>query len=293
LNAFAVRIADVTLAVRNLDGECALHVQPTLAPFVVDVPAAADIELVVRFGDTRALAPASLAFDSGGVWRLFDEADGTRRFELRTPLVDNGAVAYKVARVDAAFRRGEIIVHEPYFGRNAPVTALEYPIDELLFMHHLACGTGVVMHGCGLVDAGRGFLFLGASGAGKSTMGSLWQRHREPLILSDDRIVLSFKDDRLWMSGTPWHGEASLAAAGGAPLERIFMIRHAAANSRVAINDATAVAVARLFACGFPPFHDRAALAFVMKFLARVANSVPVEDLGVVPTAAIIDTILA
>ena len=58
-------------------------------------------------------------------------------------------------------------------------------------IHRLACGQGLEVHAVGIVDEiGRGHLFLGHSGAGKSTTARLWLEQPEIRILSDDRIVL-------------------------------------------------------------------------------------------------------
>ena len=68
----------------------------------------------------------------------------------------------------------------------------------------LGDGRGLVVHGCGMFDGSdEAYLFVGQSGAGKTTMARLW--HAEPgvLILSDDRVILRSEPDGVWMYGTP------------------------------------------------------------------------------------------
>ena len=68
---------------------------------------------------------------------------------------------------------------------------LEYPLDELLLQGLLARGRGAEIHACGIADgSGRGLLFVGQSGAGKTTMARLWEGERGITVLSDDRIIL-------------------------------------------------------------------------------------------------------
>ena len=68
---------------------------------------------------------------------------------------------------------------------------LEYPLDELLWIHRLSMGEGVEVHGCGVIAPdGRGLLLTGHSGAGKSTSSRLWSQHDGARVLSDDRIIL-------------------------------------------------------------------------------------------------------
>src|SRR3989449_11671129 len=132
-----------------------------------------------------------------------------------------GPLPYKVASVDRGFTAGEVWLHQPYFPSGLPVHPLEYPLDELLLIHLLAAGRGVEVHACGVVAPnGQGYLFVGQSGAGKTTMARLWQKAQAGgiRILSDDRIILRKSNGTVWMYGTPWHGEAAMACAARAPL---------------------------------------------------------------------------
>src|SRR5207237_1133299 len=82
----------------------------------------------------------------------------------------------------------------------ASVSPLEYPLDELLITNWLSCGRGVEVHACGLVDReSGGHLFLGHSGAGKSTTTLLWKKLRDVRVLSDDRIILRKHATDIWM----------------------------------------------------------------------------------------------
>ena len=119
----------------------------------------------------------------------------------------------------------------------------EYPLNELLFIDLLAQGRGVEVHASGLIDPqGNGRLFLGQSGAGKTTISRLWQRLRGVRILSDDRIILRNEGGRIWMHGTPWHGEGLMALPARAPLTQIYFLRHSPSNSLVPQGKAEAVA---------------------------------------------------
>jgi serine kinase of HPr protein (carbohydrate metabolism regulator) len=108
-------------------------------------------------------------------------------------------------------------------------------------------------------------LFVGASGAGKTTMARLWLAERDAVILSDDRVVLRGEPDGLWMYGTPWHGEEPLASPDRVRLAGVFFLHH---HERHEIAPVTRIdGVARLFAASFPPFHDARALDFTLGFI--------------------------
>jgi hypothetical protein len=243
-----------------------------------------DVELRVRAMDERVPTGGDLVFDSGAVWRLFRTAEGFR-IECTSDVV--GTAPYKIATFDESFTRGEISLRTDAVGD--VVDPLEYPLDEVLVAHLLGRGRGVEIHGCGLVDRdGRAYLFAGQSGAGKTTTARLWE-HEDVSVLSDDRIIVREVGSEMHMFGSPWHGEAELASPASAPLAGVYLLTQAD-ESRVREIPA-AEAVARLFACGFPPFHDAKALAFTIEFLDRLAAKVPVRELRFTRDQSAIDVV--
>jgi hypothetical protein len=167
-----------------------------------------------------------------------------------------------------------------------PLKPLDYPLDELLMINLLARGRGVEVHACGVIDAdGAAYLFAGQSGAGKSTIARQWSR-AGATVLSDDRLVLRLRDGKVWVYGTPWHGEEQFGCPESAPLSRIFFLAHAPENRATPMTEARAVAV--LFARAFPPFYDPRGLDFTLSFLGDVMSRVPAAELGFVPDATVV-----
>jgi hypothetical protein len=159
---------------------------------------------------------------------------------------------------------------------------MEYPLDELLMVNLLARGRGVEVHGCGLRDSdGRGFLFLGMSGAGKTTTARLWIRNPGVTVLSDDRIILRQRDGKLWMYGTPWHGDGELSSASSAPVTRILLLARGETNEIAPLRKAETVA--RLMACSFVPFFSPDGLDFTLGFLEQAAQAIPCVEFRFVP----------
>jgi hypothetical protein len=188
------------------------------------------------------------------------------------------------------FASGVVQLHRPCFTSRVPLYPLEYPLDELLLTNWLSLGRGVEVHACAVVDHdGCGYLFAGHSGAGKTTMARQWLGGSGVSVLSDDRVVLRKIDDRIWMYGTPWHGDEPLASPARAEVTRGFFLEHAASNQAEAVGGATAVA--KLLARSFPPFSSAAGLEATVSLLAEIVQRIPFADFGFVPTPAVRDVV--
>jgi hypothetical protein len=270
----AVSIAGITASLRSGEVDLPLQILGAMQPFAV-AACDATAQIVVRREDLRRLPLGEKIFDSGSVWQLYADKNG---YQFRFAAPFSSWQAYRIARFNGDFSTGEILCDPAYLSIDEPVYPLEYPLDELLYMHLLAAGRGVIMHACGLEDgAGNGYLFAGQSGAGKSTMARLWAHRPEALVLSDERIVLTERAGRVLMHGTPWHGEAGMARNDHRRLTKIFFLRQWSTNEIVPLSRIEAAA--RLFACCFPPFHSAAGLSFTLRLFDEILRAIPAYEL--------------
>jgi hypothetical protein len=268
------------------DGKIEMALDPGLRDFIVE-PSLGDIQIQVEWTDNLEIPSGEPLFNSGGLWRLFEESGGYR-FYFSTPYL--GASPYKAAWFDPEFKRGHLFLFRPYFDERKPIYPLEYPLDELLMIHRLACGEGVETHAVGIVDeAGRGHLFLGHSGAGKSTTARLWQSESNAQILSDDRIILRARDGRIWMYGTPWHGDAGIASPECAPLSRLYLLEHSDHTELLSLSPGRAAA--ELFTRSFVPHHSQKGVQFTLRFLDRVAREIPCSIFRFLPDKSAVEAI--
>jgi hypothetical protein len=301
---------------------------------------------------TERLGPAAgqQLFDSGSLWQLYE--DGAEfQFDFRAPIL--GMQSYKRLFVDRQFRKARLQMSTQCFaGTGYAVAPLEYPLDELLIMHRLTQEKAIELHSCGIVRPdGTGNLFVGHSGAGKSTTTRLWTAREDVEVLSDDRIIVRRDDDRsgvetpfgaagtsgerevlrlrdrsaspngrsaqddkaekqiprfarndkgsgrddkkkikMWMYGTPWHGEAAYASPGSAPLERIFVLEHGRGNVLTKLSPSQAVA--ELFARSFVPFHRYEYVDSALEFLQEMVDAVPCYRYAFEPNEAAVERIL-
>jgi len=263
-----VKIAGVVFSIANEESVSAIKLGESYQDFLCTEEPEVTIHIRYHGMPQIHLKDEDMVFDSGSLWSLY-RADGRNIFVLKSPV--SGSFPYCIAVFDSDLRRGEvyssITEHNP----------LEYPLSEVLMMCLLAQGRGLMAHACGIDDGGRGYLFAGNSTDGKTTMARLWRE--EARILNDDRIVLRQRDGRFWMYGTPWHGDYSGVSPQGVPLEKIFFLRHADANSIHRLGGDAATA-SMLLTRSFPPLWDAAGMLFTLDFCSQLVGNVPCYELG-------------
>jgi hypothetical protein len=279
-----IRIADIAIGIRYADEALRRPLSATVSRFAV-APGNADVMITVDTMVSPLPPSGRLLFDSGAVWRAYDDAGGFR-IDCSSDLL--GELPYKVAFFDRELRAGHILVRPDAF--HETMHALDYPLDEVIVAHLLGRGRGVELHGCGIIDRdGRGQLFVGQSGAGKTTTARVWLSEGHYEIVSDDRVIVRFVDGAWRMFGTPWHGEAELSSPLSAPLGAIHLLVQASRTELVSLPPAHAAAA--LFGCTFPPFYDAAAVAFTLECLERIVREIPVRALRFRPDRSVIDCI--
>jgi len=293
-------VAGITVEIRGDDQE-SVDLGRQLLPFATD-GGAHDIQLQVEWSSTIQPGRGPELFHSGSLWSVHKIGSGFL-FDFTTTRL--GRQPYKRLLVDEDFRQARVILNRECLTHEDASRALEYPLDELLITHYLSLGRGVELHACGLVRGdGESFLFVGHSGAGKSTTTRLWRRQVPVEVLSDDRIIVrrSFPETAngvgqacpthtFIMHGTPWHGEAAFASPGRAPVRRIFLLEHGAGNRIEPL--ARSAAVGELLARSFTPFYQPRFVDPVLALLEEMVESLPCYRFQFVPDHSAVESILA
>jgi hypothetical protein len=264
-----------------------LNLDPTLHPFRVEA-GDSDIDINVSWVGKIPQSRKRQLFDSGCVWRLYDNQGGFQ-FDFSAPTL--GSRPYKRLLVNDSFCSASLLLSRDCLENRDATIPLEYPLDELLIMHRLTQERAIELHGVGIVGPdGASNLFIGHSGAGKSTTARLWTSLHEVRILSDDRIIVREDENEIFMYGTPWHGEAHFALPDRAPLQRIFVLEHGHGNVLTRLTRSQMVA--ELFARAFVPFHRHEYVDSALSFLERVAGTVPCYRYSFEPDERAVERIL-
>jgi len=221
-------------------------------------------------------------FDSGGLWRLWQKGQQWA-ISLYSDVFDPRT--YQLAIFDHIFSQGDIYIPPALAGKLS--FRFDQVLAEALMVNLLAQGRGVLLHACGIIDGDKGRLLTGNSGDGKSTSARIWQEQPNICIISDDRVIVRQHEGRLWMYGTPWHGDAGLASRQAAPIDQIFFLKHDQQNRATPLHPSDATA--RMLVRSFPTFWNAQGMDFTLSFLSDLSQAAPCYELGFRPDTEIVD----
>ena len=263
---------------------------PAYRPFLLaePLPAAAADAVSVRFalspspsGDGRTI------FRSSASWTIL--AEGSRRaFLFRLP---DGEPLY-VARFRPGDPEVSVLCSKQLVETRAGATVLSspfaYPLDQVLTMY-LLTGRGLILHAAGALVRGKGILFAGVSGAGKSTITGLAAGRSGWELLSDDRVIVRLEDGAATVHGTPWSGEGRVAENRSGALEWLVFLAQGDGNTVVRLQPAQALA--RLLKTASVPWYDEEYLGAALDTCGRLVRQVPAALLTFRPDAGAVDAV--
>ena len=166
------------------------------------------------------------------------QTPGQRIFRL-----DDGQLRYEgvlADSLDGAYLRME------RRGNNSTVqvlkTAVTHGITPKMVLkameaEHLICDAGgFLLHASWISVGGKGVLFTGPSGIGKSTQAALWCEHRGAELLNGDRAAVFGDHAR----GIPFRGSSGVGLNRKTPLAAIIYLSQATENTLVRLTGARA-----------------------------------------------------
>ncbi len=278
---FTIGIAGVGISFLFDQDLSELDVEATNGVFSTDI--GEDIKLHVHHGHVPELIKKEKIFDSGHTWAFY-RSDG--KYVLQNDALESDSSPNTYLVLEPDFKSGDIYHSDDSFNQNLLHDPLGYPLNQILMILLLSRSKGILMHACGIDDRGSGYLFLGNSGHGKSTMAKLWfEKHAT--VLNDDRIVVREKNGEFWMYGTPWHGDFKELSPKGLTIHKIFFLHRGEKNLTVFQKGAEAVTM--LLTRSFPPLWDKKGMAYTMGLCHRIVNKIPCYELSFEPDTWIVD----
>ena len=171
------------------------------------------------------------AFDSGevfwdnGLWRM--RHVGAHGFDIEINDVQLPGWR-RAARVESDFATG-VLYPSPLSLDTGFLRPLHHPQDRTIVLGRFCSLGGAMIHSSSVLDEGKAMLFVGMSGAGKTTIARLWRSHGAT-VLNDERNLVRVRHEAVWVGASPWHGEENQVDPASAPLAAIFFLKQSAAN---------------------------------------------------------------
>jgi hypothetical protein len=236
------------------------------APFRTQKPATMKLKFKKESRFPELLKSSKLLFDGSNHWKLYSENG-----HLRLDLFDTGTHEKNRAVVlNHDFSEATI-----YVEREKWMTQLMLrPLLEIMSLNVMASQGGLLLHGAAVRDHDRAYLFIGPSGAGKTTISQFWaKKEGDYSVLGDERTIVQKEKEGWFVYGTPWPGMGFTVSGERVPLSHIFFIRHGDQNK---IEPASkSVLFQELFTQVFSSFWNAETLHQITETCERLITEVP------------------
>ncbi|MBD3181154.1 radical SAM protein [Candidatus Poribacteria bacterium] len=182
---------------------------------------------------------------------------------------------YQLAVFSEDYRRGRIFSPDGNKFKTGGLNNITlYTNDQILISLLLADRQGCIVHSSGVkLDNGNGFIFLGQSNAGKSTMARLLSK--EGKVLCDDRMIIRKWPDGFKIHGTWNHGEIPDVYPDSAPLKAIMFLEQARENTLVPLDNKREI-LSRLLPRVAKPVATAQWWEKVLNLVEDIINEVPI-----------------
>lgn len=138
----------------------------------------------------------------------------------------------------ADYRQAELLIE-----KDLRKTALDNALMVLFALATAKLDT-VLFHGAVVSKNGKGYMFLGSSGTGKSTHARLWLKHIDGTeLVNDDNPVVRVIDNIAWIYGSPWSGKTPCYKNLAMPLDAMVQLAQAPYNKIARLGGLRAYAV--------------------------------------------------
>ena len=150
----------------------------------------------------------------------------------------------------------------------------------------LAEHKAIAIHSSTIVSEGRGILFLGESGTGKSTHTRLWRENIEGAkLLNDDSPIVRIVEGEVRVYGSPWSGKTHCYVNKCVPVRALMRLSQAPHNKIYRLPALLAIG-AILPSCPPAFAYDNALQDEICTTVSDIISCTPVYHLECLPDAA-------
>lgn len=172
------------------------------------------------------------------------------------------------------------------YGSDEAADPFEYPLDGLILYYLTVINGDIMIHASGINIGGKGYLFSGISGKGKSTLASIWDKAGAKVI-HDDRLILRNTGGVYRMFNTPIYDNDEPRES---LLNKIFLIDHGPENKMTQIKGASAVT--QVMANCIQHNWGSDIIARLLGSISIMCGTIPTYKLSFLPDNQIVEYIL-
>jgi hypothetical protein len=241
----------------------------------------ADVHIELEYGRISVIEGMIKIFDSEQSWSMYKDINNYC-LKLHASNPDRPVLEAVMNRncTDIHVFCGEefIFVNN---GREMFINPIRYPLDQLLLMYVLSHSRGAIVHAAGHAMNDKGFIFIGRSGAVKSTVSKLFSKKNRLQPLSDDRIIIRSIGNAFMAFGTPWPGEAGIAENKSCSLHGMFFLDHGNKNSIKQITPKETMD--KMIPVTSIPWYDEEPMTDILRFCEDLVMHIPAYEFHFTP----------
>ena len=249
----------------------------------------ADVKVVVRAEIPAPLKELgktiySADFEGKPLWKI-EKSEHGLRFHVFSP--EAPFQLQQVAELNTEMTTWTIYTESRLVDGENKLLPFLYPMGPLVMYYLTVKFDAIMIHGSGISDGGKGKIFTGVSGKGKTTMAKLWFEAGAK-VLNDDRLIVRKIGSDYISHNTPMFYEDSPRSA---PLQSIFSIHHASENTLNRVSGAQALAAVspNLIQHGY----SSEIISHHLNFVGEMIEHVSVFELGFKPDQDVVRKIRA
>lgn len=255
--------------------------------FRASVEESPDLRIDIFPGRGELPDSAAMVFDAPLVEQVPGEGDNNQRFwEVYN---DKETIYIRIFPVGSSYvpllviRKKEL--RWKYYADNGDSLSelLPYPSDGLVLFFLAVAFGGLMIHASGVSCNGRGWIFSGKSGSGKTTMALIFDRNGDRVI-HDDRLIL-LPDKGVWtMHSTPVYRDDEPRSTA---VDHLWFISHGISNMSAPVTGAEAVSL--VISNSVQQNWDPEITSAILAAADSIAASVNVSRLAFIPDMSVID----
>lgn len=148
---------------------------------------------------------------------------------------------------------------------------------------------GFILHASAICSGGRGLLFSGLSGAGKSTQARLWQQYAGAEILNHDSPMITFSGNQYHCHGNPWSGSDACYKQLSVPVRCLIALEQGKGNAIEPLSPKQALKF--LLTQSLSPAEKGEDIDKIIRNMTAFAHAVPLLRFSCLPDESAVDVL--